>query len=91
MLAGDGRSRGASTLNRETSRQNRERQQRAVHAMNDYMQQNSDLGSIFVVQYHKDKDGDIDAKDMAALRAKKVKKESVDSIRTLIQQELKNL
>jgi hypothetical protein len=39
----------------------------------------------------KDKDGDIDAKDMAALRAKKVKKESVDSIRTLIQQELKNL
>ena len=49
-----GRSRDRGALNRETSRQNRERQQRAVHAMNDYMQQNSDLGSIFVVQYAKD-------------------------------------
>ena len=40
----------------------------------------------------KDKDGDIDAKDMAALRSKKkVKKESLNSIRQLIQQELKNL
>ena len=40
----------------------------------------------------KDKDGDIDAEDMAALRAKKkVKKESVDSIRNLIQQELQKL
>ncbi len=40
----------------------------------------------------KDNDGDIDAEDMAALRAKKkVKKESLDSIRHLIQQELKNL
>ena len=40
----------------------------------------------------KDKDGDIDAKDMAALRSKKkVKKESLDSIRQLIQKELKSL
>jgi len=40
----------------------------------------------------KDKDGDIDAKDMAALRSKKkVKKESLNSIRQLIQQELQNL
>ena len=39
-----------------------------------------------------DEDGDIDGKDMAALRdKKKVKKESLDSIRDLIQQELKNL
>jgi len=60
--AGEGRSRAGAVLNRETSRQNRERQQRAVHAMNSYMQQNSDLGSIFVVQYHKDKDADRDAK-----------------------------
>jgi len=36
---GGGRSRGVTAVNRETSRQNRERQQRAVHAMNDYMQQ----------------------------------------------------
>ena len=41
----------------------------------------------------KDKDGDIDEKDLAALRAKKkVKKESmIDSIRQLIEKELKNL
>ena len=40
----------------------------------------------------KDDDGDIDAEDMAALRAKKkVKKESLDSIRDLIHQELQNL
>jgi len=40
----------------------------------------------------KDDDGDIDEKDMAALRdKKKVKKESLDSIRYLIQQELQNL
>ena len=40
----------------------------------------------------KDDDGDIDAEDMAALRAKKkVKKESLDSIRQLIHKELKNL
>ena len=40
----------------------------------------------------KDKDGDIDAKDMAALRSqKKIKKESLDSIRQLIQQELKKI
>jgi len=40
----------------------------------------------------KDKDGDIDAKDMSALRSKKkVKKESLNSIRQLIQQELQNL
>jgi len=40
----------------------------------------------------KDDDGDIDEKDMAALRdKKKVKKESLDSIRDLIQQELQNL
>jgi hypothetical protein len=39
-----------------------------------------------------DEDGDIDGKDMAALRDKKnLKKESLDSIRDLIQQELKNL
>ncbi len=39
----------------------------------------------------KDDDGDIDAEDMAALRAKKkVKKESLSSIRTLVQQEIKN-
>lgn len=39
-----------------------------------------------------DGDGDIDEKDMAALRdKKKVKKESLDSIRDLIQQELQNL
>lgn len=60
--AGEGRSRAGAVLNRETSRQNRERQQRAVHAMNSYMQQNSDLGSIFVVQYHKEKDAEKDAK-----------------------------
>jgi hypothetical protein len=30
--------------------------------MNDYMQQNSDLGSIFVVQYQKDKDAGKDTK-----------------------------
>jgi hypothetical protein len=40
----------------------------------------------------KDDDGDIDEKDMAALRDKRnLKKESLDSIRDLIQQELKNL
>jgi len=40
----------------------------------------------------KDNDGDIDAEDMAALRAKKkVKKESLDSIRQLIHKELQNL
>jgi hypothetical protein len=39
-----------------------------------------------------DEDGDIDGKDMAALRdKKKVKKESLDSIRNLIKQELQNL
>ena len=39
-----------------------------------------------------DEDGDIDGKDMAALRDKKnLKKESLDSIRDLIRQELKNL
>jgi len=38
-----------------------------------------------------DKDGDIDEKDLEALRARKVKKESLASIRALIQQELKNL
>ena len=61
-LAGEGRTRGASVQNRETSRMIRERQQRAVHAMNDYMQQNSDLGSIFVVQYAQEKDSGKDAK-----------------------------
>ena len=40
----------------------------------------------------KDKDGDIDEKDLAALRnKKKVKEESLDSIRQLIQKELQNL
>ena len=39
----------------------------------------------------KDDDGDIDEKDLAALRKKKVKKESLSSIRDLIQQELQNL
>ena len=39
----------------------------------------------------KDDDGDIDEKDLAALRKKKVKEESLASIRDLIQQELKNL
>ena len=40
----------------------------------------------------KDDDGDIDAEDMEALRAtKKVKKESINSIRSLIRQELKNI
>tara|TARA_R110000751_G_scaffold190991_1_gene296724 strand:- start:36 stop:458 length:423 start_codon:yes stop_codon:yes gene_type:complete len=40
----------------------------------------------------KDDDGDIDKKDMAALRDKKnLKKESLDSIRDLIQQELQSL
>jgi len=40
----------------------------------------------------KDDDGDIDEKDMAALRAKKkVKKESLNSIRDLIKKELANL
>ena len=40
----------------------------------------------------KDDDGDIDEKDMAALRAKKkVKKESVNSLRTMIQNEINNL
>jgi len=62
VVAGEGRSRGVTSLNRETQRHNRERQQRAVHAMNDYMQQNSDLGSIFVVQYQKDKDAGKDTK-----------------------------
>ena len=39
-----------------------------------------------------DEDGDIDGKDMAALRDKKnLKKESLDSIRDLIQQELQSL
>tara|TARA_Y100001963_G_C6430051_1_gene286619 strand:+ start:30 stop:374 length:345 start_codon:yes stop_codon:yes gene_type:complete len=39
-----------------------------------------------------DEDGDIDEDDLAALRAKKkVKKESLASIRDLIQQELQNL
>jgi len=62
-VAGEGRSRVGTTLNRETQRHNSERQQRAVQAMQDYMQQNSDLGSVFVVQYHKDKDGSKDSKD----------------------------
>ena len=62
VVVGEGRSRGVTSLNRETQRHNRERQQRAVHAMNDYMQQNSDLGSIFVVQYQKDKDAGKDTK-----------------------------
>ena len=40
----------------------------------------------------KDDDGDIDAEDMEALRAtRKVKKESINSIRSLIRQELKNI
>ena len=40
----------------------------------------------------KDDDGDIDEKDMAALRdKKKVKKESLASLRDLIKQELQNL
>jgi len=39
-----------------------------------------------------DDDGDIDEDDLAAKRAKKnLKKESLDSIRDLIQQEIKNL
>ena len=77
--AGDGRSRAGAVLNRETSRQNRERQQRAVHAMNSYMQQNSDLGSIFVVQYHKDKDAEKDSKAKTPAR-KAVRSSSQDSL-----------
>lgn len=37
--------------------QSRERQQRAVEAMNSYLQNHSETGSIFVIQYKKDSDG----------------------------------
>ncbi|EKX40553.1 hypothetical protein GUITHDRAFT_142658 [Guillardia theta CCMP2712] len=54
--SGPSRSEGRR-ISRELTIQSHERHQRAVEAMNKYMQRNSEMGSIFMVQYSKDKAG----------------------------------